>query len=79
LATSRVWADGMAEVAEMLRQWHLDMYIEKMAEMGFDDRSWLLSPEFSEEQLGELVVTVGMKAGHAQKFRDYLEREKAKR
>ena len=50
-----------------------------MAEMGYDDRSWLLSPEFSEEQLGELVVTVGMKAGHAQKFRDYLEREKAKR
>ena len=29
LAPSRVWADGMAEVAEMLQQWHLDVYIER--------------------------------------------------
>jgi len=79
LAPSRVWADGMAEVAEMLQQWHLDVYIERMAEMGYDDRSWLLSPELSEVQLSELVATVGMKAGHEHKFRDYLEQEKAKR
>ena len=65
---------GMAEVREMLERFRLGMYTTNFDEAGYDDRDFIL--QMNAEHLDALVRDVGMKPGHALKFRDFLAQER---
>ncbi|KOO32589.1 hypothetical protein Ctob_010287 [Chrysochromulina tobinii] len=67
-------AMGMTEVREMLERFRLGMYAASFDEAGYDDRDFIL--QMSAEHLDALVRDVGMKPGHALKFRDFLAQER---
>jgi hypothetical protein len=67
-------AMGMTEVREMLERFRLGMYAASFDEAGYDDRDFIL--QMSAEHLDALVCDVGMKPGHALKFRDFLAQER---
>jgi hypothetical protein len=67
-------AMGMTEVREMLERFRLGMYAASFDEAGYDDRDFIL--RMSAEHLDALVRDVGMKPGHALKFRDFLAQER---
>ena len=65
---------GMAEVREMLERFRLGTYAANFDEAGYDDRDFIL--QMNAEHLDALVRDVGMKPGHALKFRDFLAQER---
>ena len=65
---------GMAEVREMLERFRLGTYAANFDEAGYDDRDFIL--QMNAEHLDTLVRDVGMKPGHALKFRDFLAQER---
>ena len=73
-ATAGGGLEGMAEVRDMLERFRLSMYADKFDEQGYDDRDYLLTMEAA--QIDGLITDVGMKPGHAVKFRDFLALER---
>ena len=67
-------AIGMIQVAQMLERFRLTEYIAKFEELGYDDMEWLLS--MSAAHVEQLIDGVGMKPGHAYKFKHYLVAER---
>ena len=65
---------GMEAVAALLTRFRLEQYIEAFDEQGYDDVQYLLVMD--DEQANQLVGDVGMKQGHAHKFKFMLGREK---
>ena len=65
--------EGMAAVTEMLTRFRLERYVGAFDEAGYDDALYLL--QMSGEQIEQLIKDVGMKMGHASKFRDFMRLE----
>lgn len=59
-------AEGMARVTCVLAGCRLEQYAAALEEQGWDDYEYLTTQPF--EQLRQLAIGVGMKAGHATKF-----------
>ena len=70
-------AVGMDAVREMLESFRLEQYAQAFDDAGYDDLQFLL--EMSEDETRSLVGDVGMKPGHAHKFRDLHRRAQAER
>ena len=66
----------MAAVAEMLRRFRLEQYIAAFDDAGYDDLVYLRSMD--DAMVDRLVADVGMKVGHAARFRFYLQEERAR-
>ena len=66
---------GMGAVTELLERFRLSQYADAFDDAGYDDLQYLLV--LNADQINHLVSDVGMKPGHACKFRDYLLREQA--
>ncbi len=67
-------AEGMPEVAQMLERFKLANYVEVFDDQGYDDLEFML--RMRPEQVEQLIADVGMKPGHAAKFKLYLETER---
>lgn len=68
---------GMAAVRDMLQRFNLSAYECAFEEQGYDDYDYLIMVDHA--CFEELVGHVGMKPGHAQKFRHYLRAEQSRR
>ena len=65
----------MAAVGAMLQSFRLEQYAAAFDEAGYDDVGYIRI--LKDDALSELVETVGMKPGHAAKFRAFLSGELA--
>ena len=63
---------GMAAVSAALTALGFAQYADKFAPEGYDELDWLKEKE--PEQLEKIGLEIGMKAGHAKRFADWLER-----
>ena len=64
---------GMGAVRSVLQRLHMEVYCAAFEETGYDDLEFLTS--LDESQLGEVAALVGMKPGHASRFKAWLKRE----
>ena len=63
----------MLAVSAMLQHCRLEAYAAAFEEAGYDDIDYI--QVLDGPQMGELIESVGMKPGHASKFRSFLNGE----
>ena len=62
---------GMASVAALLELWRIGEYRDAFDDQGYDDLDFIL--RLDAEGLDDLTSAVGMKAGHARKFSEWVQ------